>query len=135
MKNIIGNDFISNTPSASQSKPLTLLYFSALWCPPCVIFTEKLIDVYKLQTDFEVIFISLDKSNPDFLEYFERMPWLALPYEKQQRTKRILDHYEIIDLPSLILIDKSGHVLKKSCRRDIELMGNRAVSYWKTLCK
>ncbi|RVW47305.1 putative nucleoredoxin 1 [Vitis vinifera] len=55
-----------------------LLYFSAHWCPPCRAFLPKLIEAYqKIKTKdeaFEVIFISSDKDQTSFDEFFSG-PW------------------------------------------------------------
>lgn len=61
------------------------LYFSAHWCPPCRGFTPKLAEMYNdgLKDKMEIIFISSDRYESAFNEYFGEMPWLALPYAKR----------------------------------------------------
>ena len=66
------------------------LYFSAHWCPPCQGFTPKLVDFYqgfKQRTDkgdcLEIVYISSDKDEEQFTEYFNSMPWLAVPYSQR----------------------------------------------------
>ena len=63
------------------------LYFSAQWCPPCRGFTPKLIEFYKSFKDkkLEVVFISSDRDDKQFTEYFQEMPWFALPFEDRDR--------------------------------------------------
>lgn len=62
------------------------IYFSADWCPPCKGFTPKLVDFYnKLKASeqnfkFEIVFVSWDKDENAFRDYFSTMPWLALPF-------------------------------------------------------
>merc|ERR1712072_319734 len=56
------------------------LYFSASWCPPCKNFTPKLIETYnKIKSskpnDFEIVFVSSDRDQSSFNEYYEKMPW------------------------------------------------------------
>jgi nucleoredoxin len=67
-----------------NGKEIVALYFSAHWCPPCKQFTPKLADVYndliKSQKSFEIVFVSSDRSEEEFYEYFKEMPWIALPY-------------------------------------------------------
>ena len=74
------------------------LYFSAHWCPPCRGFTPKLADVYKelngLEKSFEIVFLSSDKSEDAFKEYFNEMPWLALPFTKRDLKTKLADKYE-----------------------------------------
>lgn len=61
------------------------LYFSALWCPPCRMFTPKLKNYYNRLAEkgnlFEVVFVSSDSDQEAFDEYFQEMPWAALSYE------------------------------------------------------
>ena len=66
------------------------LYFSAHWCPPCLGFTPKLVDFYqgfKQRTDnankLEIVYISSDKNEEQFTEYFSEMPWMAVPYSER----------------------------------------------------
>lgn len=64
------------------------LYFSAHWCPPCKAFTPQLAEIYKTCLDkgqsLEIIFISSDRSENDFDEYYKEMPWTAIPYGTQE---------------------------------------------------
>lgn len=68
------------------------LYFSAHWCPPCRGFTPKLAEFYKKHHEdknFEIVFVSSDKNEAEFKEYFNEMPWLALPFSERSRKVRI----------------------------------------------
>src|SRR6185312_2870811 len=64
-------------------------YFSAHWCPPCRGFTPFLCSVYddlrKEGKKFEVVFISSDRDQSSFDEYFGEMPWLALSYAERKQ--------------------------------------------------
>lgn len=68
------------------------IYFSAEWCPPCKGFTPKLVDFYnKLKekddnSKFEIVFVSWDKDESTFTEYFNTMPWLALPFGLEKKV-------------------------------------------------
>jgi len=54
-----------------------MLYFSAHWCPPCRKFTPVLSEAYtKLKAerdDFELVFVSSDRDQEGFDEYFGEM--------------------------------------------------------------
>ena len=73
-----------------------LLYFSAHWCPPCRAFLPKLVDAYhkiKAKDDaFEVIFISSDRDQASFDEFFSGMPWLALPFGDPRKASLSRTH-------------------------------------------
>ena len=62
------------------------LYFSAHWCPPCRAFTPQLAQWYKKVkessngSNFDIVFLSSDKTEAQFTEYFKEMPWYAVPY-------------------------------------------------------
>ena len=63
------------------------LYFSAQWCPPGRSFTPVLAEKYrrwkKEHPEFEIVFISSDRTAVDFVTYFNEMPWLAIPFDQK----------------------------------------------------
>lgn len=59
------------------------IYFSAHWCPPCRGFTPELVKFYNNHHEaknFEIVFVSSDKDEAAFKDYYGSMPWLALNY-------------------------------------------------------
>ena len=66
------------------------LYFSGHWCPPCREFTPKLTEWYikltgaALKDKLEIVFVSSDRDEDTFDEYFDSMPWLCLPYNERE---------------------------------------------------
>eukprot|EP00286_Rhodomonas_abbreviata_P018018 CAMPEP_0181303174 /NCGR_PEP_ID=MMETSP1101-20121128/8407_1 /TAXON_ID=46948 /ORGANISM="Rhodomonas abbreviata, Strain Caron Lab Isolate" /LENGTH=321 /DNA_ID=CAMNT_0023408709 /DNA_START=32 /DNA_END=993 /DNA_ORIENTATION=+ len=89
------------------------LYFSAHWCPPCRRFTPILSQTYNaiLQSrpDFEVVFVSGDRDQEAFDEYFASMPWLAVPYS--QDTTQLEAKYAVEGFPTLVVIGPDGSVV------------------------
>ncbi|XP_074643561.1 nucleoredoxin-like [Tubulanus polymorphus] len=87
------------------------LYFSADWCAPCRIFTPQLVDFYEnfrqnhSDRSLEIIYISWDKSEDDFLEYYDEMPWLVLPYVDRDRKAKLNKKFKVQGIPTLILLD------------------------------
>ena len=67
-------------------------------CGPCRSFTPQLVKTYnqlkKDGKDFEIIFVSSDRKEDNFKEYFETMPWLALPFN-DQRCKKLSQRFEV----------------------------------------
>ena len=67
------------------------LYFSAHWCPPCRTFTPQLAkwyNTFKVTANadkFEIVFVSSDRDEEGFDEYYGEMPWLALPFGDRDR--------------------------------------------------
>ena len=55
------------------------LYFSAHWCAPCRAFTPLLASLYNRLNDrnvpFEVVFVSSDSNEEEWMSYFTSMPW------------------------------------------------------------
>merc|ERR1719213_514854 len=81
---------VIETAAALPGKGAVALYFSAHWCPPCRGFTPKLAEWYKKDLSakgLEVVFVSSDKSEDEFMSYFEEMPWLALDYSDRKRKE------------------------------------------------
>ena len=62
-----------------------------LQCPPCRGFTPKLVETYKNicaeHKPFEIIFVSSDRGEEGFNEYFKDMPWLAVPFGDESGKK------------------------------------------------
>ena len=66
------------------------IYFSAHWCPPCRGFTPELVKFYNANHEgknFEIIFVSSDRDEKSFKEYYNDMPWLALAFS--ERNKKV----------------------------------------------
>ncbi|XP_045171983.1 nucleoredoxin-like [Mercenaria mercenaria] len=86
------------------------IYFSAEWCPPCKGFTPKLVEFYKKVhqkeegSKFEIVFVSWDKDDTTFTEYFKTMPWLALPFGNEKKGK-LCKKFRVQGIPKLVLID------------------------------
>ena len=72
-----------STADVMVGKQYVGLYFSAHWCPPCRDFTPMLADWYTANAtdlELELVFVSSDNDEEGFTEYFNEMPWKALPY-------------------------------------------------------
>merc|ERR1712110_778248 len=89
------------------------LYFSAHWCPPCRGFTPKLTEYYQggLKENMEIVFVSSDRDEQSFNEYFGEMPWLALPYEKRQEKEVLSNTFGVAGIPSFVVLNPDGTVL------------------------
>ena len=87
-KNLINNKGEEVAPDFS-SCPVNALYFSASWCGPCRQFTPILSEFYKYvnkhdKNNFEIIFASRDRAPREFLDYYTKMPWLSLEWDRMQ---------------------------------------------------
>ncbi|GFH51559.1 hypothetical protein CTEN210_08035 [Chaetoceros tenuissimus] len=85
-----------------------MLYFSASWCPPCRMFTPKLSEAYtKLKAerdDFELLFVSSDRDEDSFKEYFGKMSFGALPFEHRDVKSQLSKKYSVQGIPKLIIL-------------------------------
>lgn len=94
------------------------LYFSALWCGPCRVFTPELVKLRDDNSDeFEVIFVSNDRSEEEQKTYMEKyeMAWPAIPYDSSRRGE-LGDKYGIQSIPSLVIIDDQGNLITQDGR-------------------
>lgn len=134
LSDIIGTQLLnkdSKVEVESLKGKVVGLYFSAHWCPPCRGFTPKLAEQYKaLQAagkPFEIVFISSDKSQDQFNEYYAEMPWLALPYEERDRKAKLSKKFKVNGIPSLVILDDEGKVITTDGRgavTDTEFIAN-----------
>ncbi len=95
------------------------IYFSASWCPPCKLFTPKLVEFYNrtkpAHPEFELIFVSSDQDEASMEAYMEhdKMPWPGLRFSKI-RSDKVLTSYSGKGIPCLVFVDAAGKVLSDS---------------------
>ena len=126
MEKLLGSSLVSSggsqpTAEALAGKDVVGLYFSAHWCPPCRGFTPKLAGYYKdivaAGKSLEIVFVSSDKDQGSFDEYFGEQPWLALPFSARDEKNALSSKYGVSGIPSLVLLDgKTGELITKDGR-------------------
>jgi nucleoredoxin len=108
------------------------IYFSAHWCPPCRAFTPKLVEQHKKIQDaglpLEIVFVSWDRDEDAFMEYYGEMPWLALPYKNRSTKEQLSNMFGVRGIPSLVLLDKDRSTITTNGRGAI--MGDFAEFPW-----
>jgi nucleoredoxin len=93
-------------------------YYSASWCPPCRVFTPKLVDFYKefkaKHPNFELIFVNHDASSDAMLAYMktDAMPWPAIRFDEIDQVNG--NRFCGPGIPDLVLVDANGKVLSDS---------------------
>jgi len=106
--------------STLQGCDVVGIYFSAHWCGPCKSFTPKLVEVYNAckenNKSFEVIFMSSDRNQEAFDEYYAEMPWCTLKYEDRSLKETLSDIFEVQGIPTLILLKGNGDVITTNGR-------------------
>jgi len=110
----LGDEFLSGTDGETvevdelkgEGKYIGL-YFSAHWCPPCRGFTPELVKAYKdhlKAKNLEIIFVSSDKDQKAFSEYYGTMPWLAIP-QGDKRKAALSKMFDVEGIPTFAIVD------------------------------
>ena len=106
-----------------KDAPFFGLYFSAHWCPPCRGFTPKLINFYnvvnKNNKQLEIIFVSSDKNESEFNEYYNSMPWLSIPF-KDESIQNLKETFEIMGIPTFLVFNSDGKLIDGKARTTVE---------------
>ncbi|KAL6540695.1 hypothetical protein OROMI_024580 [Orobanche minor] len=110
-----------------------LLYFSAHWCPPCRAFLPKLVQAYKEINEkhnnpLEVIFISSDRDQSSFDEFFTAMPWLALPFG-DGRKNSLSRFFKVNGIPTVVAIGPTGRTVTTEARDLIMHHGSKSYPF------
>ncbi|KAL7171497.1 hypothetical protein ACSBR2_036202 [Camellia fascicularis] len=134
---VIGKDGLKVPVSDLVGKTI-LIYFSAHWCPPCRAFLPKLVEAYqqiKAKDDaFEVIFISSDKDQASFEDFFSTMPWLALPFG-DERKESLSRTFKVRGIPMLVALDPKGRTVTTEARELVMYHGADAYPFTKERLK
>jgi nucleoredoxin len=125
----VGSEFLTGTEGDTvsladiqeESKYIGL-YFSAHWCPPCKTFTPELVKAYNNHLKakgLEIIFVSSDRDQRQFLEYFTEMPWKAIPMGDKRKDK-LSKRYDVEGIPSFVIVDaKTGETITTEARGSV----------------
>jgi len=141
-KEMIGDQFRKGDTMVGKeaiSGKVLGLYFSAHWCPPCRGFTPQLAEHYKAYKEagipFEVIFVTGDRTEKEFNEYFKDMQsaggdWLALPWSCSAQRDELNSLFEVSGIPCLVIVDENGQVINKNARGAISQDPRGAAFPW-----
>lgn len=124
------------TEQALGSKPVGL-YFSAHWCPPCRGFTPKLAEWYSggLSDVLDIVFVSSDRDQKAFDEYFGEQPWLALPFAERDLKATLSKKFKVRGIPSFVILGADGELITLNGRARVTEDGAKGsecdVSKWR----
>eukprot|EP00467_Chlorarachnion_reptans_P016381 CAMPEP_0114516042 /NCGR_PEP_ID=MMETSP0109-20121206/17103_1 /TAXON_ID=29199 /ORGANISM="Chlorarachnion reptans, Strain CCCM449" /LENGTH=404 /DNA_ID=CAMNT_0001696377 /DNA_START=23 /DNA_END=1237 /DNA_ORIENTATION=- len=110
-----------DTKAVVEGKDVVAVYHSAHWCPPCRHFTPLFIEAYKeVQKkggkSLATIFVTADRDENSFKEYFGEMPWHAVPFSATDFTGfkgKSAKHLNVNGIPSLTFFDAGGKIIEK----------------------
>ncbi|TMS33356.1 hypothetical protein L596_001109 [Steinernema carpocapsae] len=130
-----GEDVLVNGGEALNGKTVAL-YFSAHWCPPCRQFTPILKDFYNEleDEDFEIVFVSFDRSDEDLKKYLNEAHgnWLYIPHGSEAITE-MSNKFGVSGIPALIVIKPNGDVITSNARADVQGKApKQALQSWKS---
>ena len=116
------------------SAKFVCFYFGAHWAPPSRLFTENLKskvydEVNKDGCAVEVIFVSDDRKEDHFERNFKKMPWYSVPFTQEQRIQTLKSKFSVIELPTLVVLDKNGKIVSHEGRQDVA-KGVQALKDW-----
>ncbi|XP_043471792.1 nucleoredoxin-like [Leptopilina heterotoma] len=99
------------------------VYFSAHWCPPCKAFTPQLVDTYQRIRErghnFEVIFVSSDRSEESYNIYTGSMPWLRIPFSQEERRQKLARALDVQAIPTLVILDPRDNIITLEGRAEL----------------
>jgi len=124
-KLLLGDKLLQGTEEVDIEKVLAGkraigLYFSAHWCPPCRGFTPKLAEYYTSDLKskgLEIVFVSSDRDEASFKEYYAEQPWLALPFSARDMKTQLSKKFSVEGIPTFVIINgEDGSVITKDGR-------------------
>merc|ERR1719408_201549 len=122
------------TSDVLGGKKAVLVYFSAHWCPPCRGFTPVLAKAYGVydEGDIEVVFISADRDQASFDEYYGEMPWAAVPFEARDLKDKLSARFGVRGIPMLVVLKADGSLVTDNGRGAVQSTADlkRALASW-----
>jgi len=114
----------SSVPTESHlANKVVMIYFSAHWCPPCRGFTPELITFYnKLKAknpNIECVFVSSDRDEASFNEYYGEMPWAALPFSERDIKSNLSSKFKVNGIPTLVVLNTDGSLITAKARSNV----------------
>ena len=140
VKNGTSSPSLTNTSIALENTRLVALYFSAHWCGPCRGFTPMLSEFYTFLKEevapthgLEIVFVSSDRNEAEFEQYYSSMPFKSLPFANRALAQQLKSVFGVRGIPSLVVIDTmSGQIAVSpdESRREVHQacsMGEQAI--------
>mmetsp|Transcript_91318 Transcript_91318/g.261377 ORF Transcript_91318/g.261377 Transcript_91318/m.261377 type:complete len:149 (+) Transcript_91318:69-515(+) len=98
------------------------IYFAAQWCVPCRALTTQLAKNFTDHLEskgMRIVFVSSERDDISFKECFSEMPWVALPFGRQDLKAALISKYGVSGIPSFVILDPSGGTITKDGRAEV----------------
>jgi nucleoredoxin len=139
IQNLIGKKFFDNKNEEVKNldeiynSKLIALFFSASWCSPCRIFEKELIDIYQDvnqgEKNFEVIQISLEKSEDVFRKWIVNKPWKFIHFN-DNKSQELCTKFNVLNVPMLFVFNHNGKLITETGRKELNEEGVAVVDKW-----
>jgi nucleoredoxin len=73
----------------------------------------------KKNSDFECVFVSSDKDDTQFNEYYGEMPWAALPFADRDRKSKLSSKFGVNGIPTLVVLSADGTLITSKARANV----------------
>ncbi len=113
-----------------SDKSVTILYFSAGWCPPCRKFSPLLSELAKKNSDVACIFVSHDRAEGDMRQFAKGKHFSLLPF-RFKSFPVLTQVLSISMLPTVVIVSGEGRVITTWGRTAITSNRDGCVSEWK----
>ncbi|EPY41168.1 tryparedoxin [Angomonas deanei] len=104
-----------NVKLSSLAGKTVFFYFTASWCPPCRGFTPQLVEFYNKfheSKNFEIIAITWDENEEDWIPYYAKMPWLSLAFKEKATQENLTKGFQVQSIPTLVGVEAdSGKIV------------------------
>lgn len=87
----------------------------------------------KLERKFELILVTSDENERDFLRYYSKMPWLAIPWNQKIVLGQMIRLCRPQTIPHLCIFDSDGHYVTCDATDQIMRHGEKAWSLWEQI--
>ena len=68
-------------------------------------------EIKSTHQNFEIIFVSGDRSDDECINYYASMPWLLLKFSEKSLKTNLMEEFNVAGIPSLILLDGEGNLI------------------------
>ncbi|KAF4032299.1 Thioredoxin-like [Phytophthora infestans] len=92
-------------------------------------------DMIEQHPEFELIFISSDRDPSQYAEYYNEMPFLALPFDERAANQAISTKYGVTGIPMLVFVNAEGETISLDGRTVVANSRGDVEKLWEELNK